>query len=102
MTVDEYGRLRVGDVLRFEGRLRPLVHISAGGGDFPILRCSWTRRPYRTVVRSELIHGAEVTGFRITRFRGWLAAALIEAHLPRATERLYYCRGGNRCRVGRG
>lgn len=96
MTHDEYSAICVGDVLRFRGRLRPVVSVSRSSVVFPILRCSWTNSPITAYSRWEIIQCGRITGIKITKWRGHAAAALIEASRVRTTRpyrRIYNCEG---------
>lgn len=82
MSDAQFAALRVGDVIWFRGRLRPIVSKSPRAVTFPILHCSWTNRVTTTYPKSEVKFAGEITGQRITKFRGELAKALIDANQP--------------------
>lgn len=95
VTPEQFDHLRERDLVRFMGRIRPVLRASPSGVSFPILRCSWTGRGSTTYTRSEVLRHGEVVGARL---REWptdeLRAISLEEHAENAFDRFFVCGHG--------
>lgn len=89
----------IGDILRdARGNLRTVIYLTRGKNglptsvSFPILRCSWTRRPYTTLNYTDLkARGFRPTGARVKRIPVLMACVAIQASKSTSDERSVYC-----------
>ena len=99
MTKHWIDTLQAGDIVRFKnGAFRTVVEVGyrANGrllaAVFPILRCSWTRRPHTTIHRGDLLNVAERKEPGRIAIRRYPAARTILADLTtRGPDRVGSC-----------
>ena len=94
MTLEQYQSLRSGDIVKYKGRHRPVLFVYRRGIAFPILRCSWTRRPYTCVSKHEAMRYGEIVGARMKNANTDFAVALWESSRRQDTRQRYVCGSG--------